>query len=167
MAFLPNWCSPRWRQETDLIVALMRACPVQGTITYDQLSAAAGMEIRSQSRPLRAALTRLEKEGILFRNLPSLGYLRPTDKAAAATDIPRARRKTFRAGKRSLRKTKCIDDNNLDRSQRVTLWAQATAFSTVARDLHGNAIRRKAKEQKPGVSLFKEEKDRLSKEANV
>jgi hypothetical protein len=138
---LHNRITPRWRELVRKLIECMKSCEVDHTITYSDLSEVAGFQITSSSRPLRSALMHLEKQGIAFRNIYMRGYERSNNTVIATTEVPRSRRKTFRAGKRAMRKISCVDESKLTPQNRVSLWAERMAVSQVVHKLHGNAVR--------------------------
>jgi hypothetical protein len=146
--------SPENATDVNIMSELLRVLPIGGTLSYTDVSAAIGRDVRKHYWLLRSAMERVEKEsGSLLAVVRSIGVKRLASEELSGVGAD-AIRKVRRTARRGYNRLDTIRTNDLPQSEAtkivahksqlgaITLVADGRKTSTVAAEVAktGNAI---------------------------
>jgi hypothetical protein len=135
--------APKWKPVIDQFMAVLGSMQDDEVITFDKLSEVFGQPVDSNTYPLRKALERLEKEcQIRFMSQRGVGYIRTSAVLNQTVDARKQFLKVHRAGKRSLRRSFCADEDQLPPSLKPTKWARESALSNIISVTHAGVLKK-------------------------
>lgn len=116
--------------------------PVGATVTYRELGDEIGRAVDGSDGNLASALRRaFQIDGLVFANVPKLGYRRLTDAEivkSATRDVEAVRRRARRAGKKL---TKVQDFSAMTQQERTEHNAHLSIFAAITQMTKPNAVR--------------------------
>lgn len=124
---------PEMSIDTRLLIDKLKTVEVGTTITYDELTAVIGRDIRSRQgyQRLQSARRHCRKHlGIVFATVAKEG-IRRCDDAAIVGVAEDFLHRTHRAAKRGIETLACADFEKLDNSKRVELNAIASGLGVI------------------------------------
>lgn len=127
--------------EKHILVALFSEVAKGELVSYDRINAAIGRDLRENRAPLMEAFKALKKQGLVFDNVPRVGYKRVLDHELVGLGdkhIGGIRKRAARA----CDEMRTADLSNLDQPQRLALAARSGLCAAIEQQTTHKALQR-------------------------
>lgn len=118
--------------EASALIRLLVAMPVGAVLTYEQMSAAIGVDVRKRRGALSTARHRaLEDEGAHTETVRGVGVKRISSAEVGASQLPRDLRRSRSAARKGLRRVSKIVINDVPQEERAALFGRASMLQII------------------------------------
>lgn len=130
--------------ETEAIRRLLSQLEIGQTVSFDDLSKAAGMTITSTSAPFTSAKRIvLNENGIVLESVRGHGYRRASDVELATTVSDRDLRKSRRQAAKAMKKLACVEDfGSMPNHAQIAHTIKSSFFAAVKFMAHKSTLTR-------------------------
>lgn len=143
--------------DTKIIRSVFDECEIGQLVTYEELTAAIGRDVREFARGSIATVRKalLKERRVVFECVQDQGYMRLNDSEIVAS-TERDRGRLYRASSRVIRKLGCVSFDKLADSEKVShtvACAQFGAMQMFAKKSSAKRLEAKAKEESKPIAI--------------
>lgn len=152
-----------WRALVDTCKDLLLNTAVGAIMKYSTLAKAADKPVNGRDCSfLRTALNELERQGVTFECIPSVGYRRLDGEGTVTRKAGHMIGRANRINRRTLGMSRAVDESALSSAAKQTKWANEFACSAALRSTNKRRLKTEARKQ----SAVAEEQARLAAQLN-